>query len=242
MNLRDRSVSLDADTHTSDGSILAAEHAAAAAIDLAVGVARGEAKPGMALVRPPGHHATASRAMGFCLFNNVAIAARALQRTGVAERVAIYDFDVHHGNGTEAIFYEDPTVLYLSTHQFPFYPGTGDAEDTGEGAGKGATLNVPLRSGTTDGTLLEANDSLLLPTVRAFAPDFILISAGFDAHEKDPLGGCRITTDGFAALATRWIDLAADVCDAKIAAVLEGGYHLTALGESVRAVLKAWSA
>jgi acetoin utilization deacetylase AcuC-like enzyme len=238
--VRGRAVSLDPDTATSPGSVDAAFLAAGGTIDLALQIARKEAPPGMALVRPPGHHATRDRAMGFCLLNNVAIATAALRATGLASRVAIYDWDVHHGNGTEAIFYEDPEVLYLSTHQWPQYPGTGARSHTGRGKGEGATVNVPLPAGTDDETLLAVTDQILAPKVRAFRPDMILISAGFDPYEQDPIGGFQITVGGFKALAERWRDLAGELCEGKIAATLEGGYHLEGLGASVRAVLEAW--
>jgi acetoin utilization deacetylase AcuC-like enzyme len=238
--VRGRSGRLDADTAISPRSVDIAYLAAGATIDLFTAVAKKEAPPGIALVRPPGHHAEADRAMGFCLINNVAVAARALIANGLAERIAIYDWDVHHGNGTQHSFYEDPNVLYLSTHQYPFYPGTGAARDAGKGKGEGATLNVPLEAGTDDRVLLEANTELLLKKTRAFKPDMILISAGFDPYEKDPLGGFLITLAGFSELAARWRSLAEEICDGRIAAVLEGGYDLDGLARCVLELLKRW--
>ncbi len=235
-----RSAVIDPDTRTSPGSVQAALRAAGGSVELACGVARGTCPPGLALVRPPGHHATRHRAMGFCLFNNVAVAAAALRAEGLAERVAIYDFDVHHGNGTQDIFEADPDVLYLSTHQYPFYPGSGAASERGVGAGEGATLNVPLRTGARDAELLAATEEVFVPALERFRPDFILLSAGFDAHEEDPLGGLLITDAGYARLAARWAELAAEHCGGRFAGVLEGGYDVAALGRSVRAVLAAW--
>lgn len=239
--VRGRRVALDPDTRTSEGSHEAAMLAAGSAIDLVQGVADGKLSPGLALVRPPGHHATSSRAMGFCLINHVAVAARALIDSGRAERVAIYDFDVHHGNGTEEIFYQDDQVLYLSTHQWPFYPGTGKAEAVGRGRGEGFTVNVPLPAGTGDEALLRVSEELLFPKVERFEPDFILLSAGFDPYELDPIGGFSVTVEGFRTLAGRWRELAEKRCQGRIAGVLEGGYHLEGLASSVVAVLEAWA-
>ncbi|MCA9549608.1 MAG: histone deacetylase [Myxococcales bacterium] len=240
LRLRGQSAALDPDTYTSPGSVDAACLAAGGAIDLAVAVADGKAPPGIALVRPPGHHAIPGRAMGFCLMNNVAAAAQALLQTGRAERVAIYDWDVHHGNGTQAIFYDDPRVLYMSTHQWPFYPGTGAARETGRGAGEGTTVNLPLPAGTDDEALLAASEDVLMPRVRAFAPDFILISAGFDPLVSDPVGGFRVTRAGFEALAARWRAFAESQCGGRIAAVLEGGYDTDMLGALVVDLMRAW--
>jgi acetoin utilization deacetylase AcuC-like enzyme len=238
--LRGKSARLDADTSASPRSVELAYEAAGASVDLFTAVAKKEAPPGIALVRPPGHHAEADHAMGFCLINNVAVGARSLIANGLAERIAIYDWDVHHGNGTQNSFFDDPNVLYLSTHQYPFYPGSGATRETGTGKGSGATVNVPLPAGTDDKTLLEANRELLLKKVRAFRPDMILISAGFDPYEKDPLGGFLITLDGFSELAARWRALADELCDGKIAAVLEGGYDLDGLAQCVLKLLERW--
>jgi acetoin utilization deacetylase AcuC-like enzyme len=239
--IRGKPTILDADTATSAGSIDAAFLAAGAAIELCTRVAKKETPPGLALVRPPGHHAVEDSAMGFCLLNNVAIAARALIAGGFAQRIAIYDWDVHHGNGTQDTFYEDPNVLYMSTHQSPFYPGTGAKSEVGHGKGEGSTLNIPLPAGTPDELFTRATKDVLLPAAENFAPDMILISAGFDPFELDPLGGFRVTINGFKTVAALWREYAEKRCGGRIAGVLEGGYHLEGLGASVRSVLEAWA-
>ena len=227
---------LDPDTYTCRDSAEAARLAAGGLIDLALAVGRGELDihNGFALLRPPGHHAEADRAMGFCLFNNVAAAARAAQAGGAAERVLIVDWDLHHGNGTQHTFWEDPTVLYFSAHQYPFYPGTGSIEEIGGGAGRGFTVNVPLPPGCGDAEYLEAFDRVLLPVAREFAPDLVLVSAGFDAAEGDPLGSMRISPSGYAQMTERVGALARG----RVVLALEGGYDLEAISRSAEACLR----
>ncbi|MEL6190109.1 MAG: histone deacetylase, partial [Myxococcota bacterium] len=202
--LRGQAAQLDADTATSAASVDVAELAAGATIDMMQSVLSGRHHAGLALVRPPGHHAIPERAMGFCLLGNVAIAVKNLLDTGAAERVAIYDWDVHHGNGTQDMFYDDPRVLFMSTHQWPFYPGTGAVEETGAGEAEGSTMNLPLPAGSGDEDLLTLTRDVLAPRVRAFAPDLIVVSAGYDGHVADPLGGFSVTTDGYRELSLRW--------------------------------------
>ncbi len=184
-------------------------------------------------VRPPGHHALDDRAMGFCIFNNVAIGARYVQEQYHLARVLIVDWDVHHGNGTQAAFYEDPSVLYFSVHQYPFYPGTGAESETGRGAGLNTTINVPLPAGSDDSDFLDAFEQKLRPAAAAFAPDFVFVSAGFDIHEDDTLGAMRVTTDCFGALTGIVKDIAERFCKGRLVSVLEGGYNLNALAASV---------
>lgn len=227
---------IDADTATSARSYEVALLAAGGFLQIVDAVADESTDNAFAFVRPPGHHATDGQSMGFCLFNNVAVAAKHLQSRGF-ERIAIVDFDLHHGNGTEAIFYDDPSVLYASTHQYPYYPGTGAAEDLGRGAGLGFTVNVPFSAGVGDDGYLLAFDQILCPVLRQFEPDFLLVSAGFDCHHRDPLGGMRVTEAGVVGMAGRMLDVAREVCGGRFAAVLEGGYDLDAIRHSAEAML-----
>ncbi len=238
MSTAGRAVAFDADTVTSPASVELARLAAGAACQGVDLVLDGAATRACALVRPPGHHAERDRAMGFCLFNNIAIAAAHARARGVS-KVAIVDFDVHHGNGTQWCFYEDPTVLFVSTHQFPFYPGTGAAAETGRGPGEGFTVNVPMEAGANDADYLHVYEHVVAPVVRQFAPELLLLSAGFDAHTEDPLAGMQVTTAGFARLANLLTDLADEVCGGRVVAVTEGGYNLPALGGSLRALVGA---
>jgi len=227
---------LDPDTHVSPRSYEVALLAVGGALE-ATRLWR-EGVVSFALVRPPGHHATPDRAMGFCLFNNVAIAARRLLDAGL-ERVAIVDWDVHHGNGTQAAFYREPGVLYVSVHQWPHYPGSGFFGECGEGAGLGFTVNVPLPAGSTDGDYAAVFAQLVEPVVRRYRPQALLVSAGQDIHADDPLGGMRVTEAGFAHMALRCLRLAEEACGGRLALVLEGGYNRAALARSVAAILRA---
>lgn len=226
-------VYLDPDTPMSPGSYRAALQAVGGTLAAIDAVMDGRVANAFCACRPPGHHAEPSRAMGFCLFNNVAVGARYVQRRHGVSRVLILDWDVHHGNGTQAAFYDDPTVLYVSLHQFPWYPGTGDRDEVGRGAGEGATLNVPLPAGLGDVEYLTAFDRTIEPVVRHFSPEFMLISAGFDAHRDDPLAGMEVTESGYAAMTTKALQWAAASARGRVVSCLEGGYDLDALGRSV---------
>ena len=193
----------------------------------------GEWRNAMCLVRPPGHHAEAEQAMGYCLINNAAVAARHLQATHGLERVAILDFDVHHGNGTQHLFEEDPSVFFASLHQWPLYPGTGEATERGIGDGEGATMNIPLPAGSDNARYLRELEEHVLPAIEAHRPQALILSAGFDAHERDPLGSMKITTEGYGELTTLILDLADKCCEGRVISLLEGGYDLDGLADSV---------
>ena len=227
----------DLDTPTSPGSWEAALRGAGAACALAEALMAGDAPTGFCGTRPPGHHAEADRAMGFCLFSNVAVAARHALDSLNAERVLVLDWDVHHGNGTHAIFHSSPEVLFASVHQWPFYPGTGAAADAGSGEGEGFTINMPVPPGADEDEYLGLVQHVVSPAAREFRPDLILISAGFDAHRDDPLAECMLETSSFAQMAAEVGGLA-DGLGVPIGAVLEGGYDTGALAESVAATME----
>ncbi len=224
---------IDGDTSVSRDSWDAALRAAGGVLEACERVLSGEWANAFCAVRPPGHHAERDRAMGFCLFNNIAIAARALRARHGVERVAILDWDVHHGNGTQHAFEDDPTVFYASLHQWPLYPGTGAESERGRGAGEGATRNCPLPPGSGDAEWLAALEDVVLPELEAFRPEFVLVSAGFDAHRLDPLSGTCLTEGGYAAMSERMLELAAHMARGRLVSVLEGGYHLAALAACV---------
>ena len=229
---------LDPDTLVSERSFEAALHAAGGAVRMVDMLLDGEAALGFSAHRPPGHHATPTRAMGFCLFNNIAIAARhAIAERGL-ERVMILDWDVHHGNGTNDIFHASDQVLFVSIHQSPLYPGTGGAEDTGSGAGAGFTVNLPVPAGSDDALYTSLVDHVAVPLADAFKPQLVLVSAGYDAHRDDPLADCRVTEEGFAAMAHS-MRRVCERLDAPLGAVLEGGYASGALARSVARTLEA---
>jgi acetoin utilization deacetylase AcuC-like enzyme len=231
-----RATALDADTFTSPDSYEVALLAAGAAIASVEHVLDGPGRRALAMVRPPGHHAERNRAMGFCLFNNIAIAAAHARYRGVS-RVAIVDYDVHHGNGTQWTFYDDPSVLFISSHQYPYYPGTGAATESGTGEGAGFTVNLPMDAGGTDADYELAYNTIAFPVLRQFRPELILLSAGFDALEDDPLGGMRLSADGFARLTAAISAVADECCGGRVVAISEGGYDLGGLASCLRAVI-----
>jgi len=234
---RGRASMIDEDTFTSPDSDDVARLAAGAVLTAVDHVLEGPAgSRALALVRPPGHHAEAGKAMGFCLYNNIAVGAAYARARGLS-RVAIVDYDVHHGNGTQAMFYDDPSVLFVSSHQYPFWPGTGASDETGSGAGKGFTLNVPLVIGDKDAVVERAYAEVVVPRLREFKPELLMISAGFDAHVMDPLGQLRMSTEGFARLTRVLLDVADECCEGRVVLVTEGGYDLKALSDSLDAVI-----
>jgi acetoin utilization deacetylase AcuC-like enzyme len=227
---------LDPDTVMSPRSYEAALYAAGGLLVAVEEVMKGEVDNAFALVRPPGHHAIYDRAMGFCIFNNMAVAAKfALSRFNL-KRVLIADFDVHHGNGTQDAFYADPKVLYFSTHQYPFYPGTGWMDETGTGEGEGTTVNFPMAAGWSDEEYLRAFQEVLVPVAHRFQPELILVSAGFDAHWADHLAMMRVSVQGFAQMAMILKNLAAELCQGRLIFTLEGGYNLRVVSSSIKAI------
>lgn len=230
---------LDPDTVISKDSFQAALFAAGAvekAVDL---ILKGEITNAFCLVRPPGHHARLAQAMGFCIFNNVAIGAKYIQKKYGITRVLIIDWDVHHGNGTEEIFYEDDTVLYISLHQYPHYPGTGSSSDIGRGKGRGFNLNIPMEAGSGDNEYIKAFEEIIVPRARDFKPEFILISAGFDGHRDDPLSATNLTESGYRAMTDITCEIATSYANNRLVSVLEGGYNLVSLPMSVEQHLLA---
>ncbi len=222
-----------ADVTVSEQSYDVALLATGAALELCDAVANNAVNNGFALIRPPGHHAEAAQALGFCVFNNIAIAARYLQRHHGLDKVAIVDWDVHHGNGTQHSFEDDPSVLFISTHQYPYYPGTGAWSETGTGAGQGATLNCPMNAGATDADYMAAFSEKVIPALDAFKPQMILLSAGFDAHRNDPLASVNLSTDIYGWMTERMMEVADRHSGGRIVSLLEGGYDLTALADCV---------
>ena len=232
---------LDQDTYALGGSYEAALRAVGGLLNVTDAVMTGAATNGFALARPPGHHARPHWSKGFCLFGNVAVAARSAQRKHGAQRVLIVDFDVHHGNGTAEMFYDDDSVLFFSIHQSPYYPFSGEIDEAGQGAGEGYTVNVPFPAGVGDAGYIAAVRQLLIPLAQEYRPDVIFVSAGFDAHWMDPLSGHRLSIGGFMTLVEELLALADRLCDGRLICSLEGGYHLDALPHCVLSTLRALS-
>lgn len=229
---------LDADTAICADSYRIARLAVGGALAAVDAVIAGKVDNAFCAIRPPGHHAEKNRAMGFCLFNNIGIAAKYIQQKHQLEKVLIIDWDVHHGNGTQNSFYADPTVFYFSIHQWPYYPGSGWQTETGSGAGIGYTLNFPLSIGANDDDYIKIFKNELDPVVQKFSPDFILISAGFDAHRNDPLAGMNLTENGYATLTKIIKEFSREICHGRIVSLLEGGYNLDAIAKSVEYHIK----
>jgi len=236
-SLRGEEGYIDADTYVGPESVEVAELAAGGTVALVDALIDGPVKRGFALVRPPGHHARPGHAMGFCLFNNVALAAAHARARGLA-RVAIIDWDVHHGNGTQECFYEDPSVLYVSTHQFPFYPGTGAVLEAGKGEGKGYTINVPLTAGGGDAVYRGAFERVIVPSLMEYKPELVIVSAGFDASARDPLAEMTLSADAFGWMGRALRKVADASAEGRIAVVLEGGYDLVALESGLLAATR----
>ena len=235
--LEGRAAQIDPETYSAPRSLEIARLAIGSLIDVSLCVARGGAPSAFAAIRPPGHHAEPERSMGFCLLNNVAIAAQALRMHAGLEKICIVDFDVHHGNGTQARFEAERDVLFISTHQYPFYPGTGALDETGRDAGLGTTVNLPLPAGCGDAEYGPVFDEVIVPILLEFDPDLILVSAGFDGHARDPLASMNLSTHAFGVMAARLRAVAEETCGGRLVMTLEGGYDLEALGASVAEVL-----
>ena len=233
VSAQDRTLRLDADTYLGPDAYAVACLSAGGVVDAVNAVLSGGAQNGLAAVRPPGHHAMSDHGMGFCLLGNIAIAARHAQRQFGLERILIVDYDVHHGNGTEAMFYTDPSVLFISTHQYPLYPGTGAVTDIGAGTGAGFTINIPLPPGCGDANYARVFEQVVKPAAERFQPQLILVSAGFDAHWSDPLAQMRLTLSGYAHLTSELKRMAETLCDGRIVFVMEGGYSLEALSGGI---------
>jgi acetoin utilization deacetylase AcuC-like enzyme len=221
---------IDPDTYMNEYSYEAAIKAAGGMINLAGKIADNEYENGIVLARPPGHHATGTRSMGFCLFNTIALGARSLVVNKKIDKAAIVDIDVHHGNGTQYMFYDDPAVLYISTHQYPHYPGTGNVHETGEGKGKGTTINIPFPAFTGDNGYRKAKEEVIIPALTRFQPGFIFVSVGFDAHGEDPLSSIQLSLTGYNDICRSLIKTAGELCSGRIIFCLEGGYNLDVLG------------
>lgn len=223
----------DPDTYSNKDSFMAAATAVGSSIDLIKAVIKGELKNGFALLRPPGHHALANRSMGFCLFGNIAIAAKVALLQPEIKKAAIVDFDVHHGNGTQALIGDDPNILFISSHQYPFYPGTGSIREIGTGAAEGTIVNIPLQAGVGDEGFKIVYEKVVIPSLKRFKPDLILVSAGYDAHWDDPLANLNLSLNGFNQISIEIIKCAEEICSGKIIFFLEGGYNLDVLGNGV---------
>ena len=233
VSAQERMFRLDADTYAGFESLEIARLSAGGAVDAVDAVLGGSSQNGLAGIRPPGHHAMPDHGMGFCLLGNIAIAARFAQKQYGLERILIVDYDVHHGNGTEAMFYDDRSVLFISTHQYPLYPGTGAVTEIGKGKGEGFNLNIPLPPGCGDNNYARVFEEVIWKAAERFQPQLILVSAGFDAHWTDPLASMRLTLNGYAHLSSELVRMAERLCDGKIVFVMEGGYHLDALSYGV---------
>ena len=225
---------LDADTVISADSYQAALLSAGAGLEALDKILEGTVSNAFCAVRPPGHHAEQNKAMGFCLFNNVGVIARYAQDVKNIQKIFIFDWDVHHGNGTQHSFYKDSSIYYSSIHQYPFYPGTGGVDETGTGDGLGSNLNLPMRAYSCDADYINAIEHKLIPVIQKFNPDLIIISAGFDAHENDPLAQINLSTDCYGKMTQKLMEIANDVCNGRILSMLEGGYDYSALADSVQ--------